>query len=266
MRFVWLLAGLLLAAAIAAAVWRPSVVRTVADGAEGGPPPVPSVCPMPPATPAPSVAPAAVTATAPPLAKSPGATGGGTTGTAALDDLLGGALVSGGNGPATAAPSVTVGAAARIERLDDRTIRVDGRFTVRGSGTEADPYLISWELLGSSMDGVDVAAGRYEIPGRIADLRGAWVRISGYWAPPLQVTEAREAMVMLNKWDGCCIGLPPTPFDSVEASFAQPLAVKGKHLFRFGTFKGRLTVEPFVAGTFLLGLYRLQDAVLETSS
>jgi hypothetical protein len=80
------------------------------------------------------------------------------------------------------------------------------------------------------------------------------------------VAEAREAMVMLNKWDGCCIGLPPTPFDSVEASFAAPLSVKGKHLFRFGTFKGRLGVEPFVAGTFLLGLYRLQDAVLETSS
>jgi hypothetical protein len=42
--------------------------------------------------------------------------------------------------------------------------------------------------------------------------------------------------------------------------------VQGKHLFRFGTITGRLEVEPFVAGTFLLGLYRLQDAVLESSS
>ena len=248
MRAVWIVAGLLLALAVAAALWRPSVVRD-GGGTDARPAaPVPSVCPMPPAEPP------SAQATATPAAPS------------ALDDLLGGALVAQSAGPAAAAPSVTVGAAARIERVDDRTIRVDDRFTIRGSGTEADPYQVSWELLASSSQGVDAAAGHYEIPGRIADLRGAWVRISGYWAPPLQVHEAREAMVMLNKWDGCCIGLPPTPFDSIEASFVQPIAVKGKHLFRFGTFKGRLAVEPFVAGTFLLGLYRLQDAVLETSS
>jgi hypothetical protein len=80
------------------------------------------------------------------------------------------------------------------------------------------------------------------------------------------VFEAKEAMVMLNKWDGCCVGLPPTPFDSIEATFVRPIPVRGQHLFRFGTVKGRLTVEPFTAGTFLLGLYRLEDAVLETSS
>ncbi len=33
-----------------------------------------------------------------------------------------------------------------------------------------------------------------------------------------QVFEAKELMVMLNKWDGCCVGLPPTPFDSIEAA------------------------------------------------
>ena len=38
------------------------------------------------------------------------------------------------------------------------------------------------------------------------------------------------------------------------------------HVFRFGTFRGRLTVEPYVAGTFLLGIYRLQDVVMESSS
>ena len=54
--------------------------------------------------------------------------------------------------------------------------------------------------------------------------------------------------------------------DSIEATFVRPIQVQGKHLFRFGTVKGRLVVEPFVAGSFLLGLYRLEDAVLETSS
>ena len=265
MRAVWIVAGLLLALAVAAALWRPSVVRD-GGGTDARPAaPVPSVCPMPPAEPASAEAPAPPAAPKPET-RSPTAAPATNAAPNALDDLLGGAIVSPAAGPATAAPSVTVGAPARIERVDDRTIRVDDRFTIRGSGTESDPYQVSWELLASSAQGVDAALGRYEIPGRIADLRGAWVRISGYWAPPLQVHEAREAMVMLNKWDGCCIGLPPTPFDSIEASFAQPMAVKGKHLFRFGTFKGRLAVEPFVAGTFLLGLYRLQDAVLETSS
>ena len=222
-RLVWATALVLLALAVAAALWRPGAVPEVRTA-------------MP----------------------EPGAAGTSTSGTGALEDLLGGSLLGGSAAPQAAAPEVTVGAPARIERVDD--------LTIRGSGTEADPYLVSWELLASCAQGVDAAAGRYEIPGRIADLRGAWIRISGYWAPPLQVAETREAMVMLNKWDGCCIGLPPTPFDSIEASFAQPLGVKGKHLFRFGTFKGRLSVEPFAAGTFLLGMYRLQDAVLETSS
>ena len=125
---------------------------------------------------------------------------------------------------------------------------------------------LAFRILCREQGGVDAAAGRYEVPGRIADLRGAWVRISGYWAPPLMVFEAKEAMVMLNKWDGCCVGLPPTPFDSIEATFVRPIPVRGQHLFRFGTVKGRLVVEPFVAGSFLLGLYRLEDAVLETSS
>jgi hypothetical protein len=249
-RAVWAIAAVILAAAIAAAVWSPGggggvpAPAEAPRGATSGP--VPTVCPMPPEVSVPALPPV-------PASK-------------ALDELLGGSLLPAPEGPLTAAPAVTVGAAAVIERLDDRTVRVDGRYTIRGSGTEADPFAISWELLGSSAGGVDAAAGRYEVPGRIADLRGAWVRISGYWAPPLMVFEAKEAMVMLNKWDGCCIGLPPTPFDSIEATFVRPIQVQGKHLFRFGTVKGRLVVEPFVAGSFLLGLYRLEDAVLETSS
>jgi hypothetical protein len=166
----------------------------------------------------------------------------------------------------TATPEISAGAAARIERLDDRTVRLDGRFTVRGAGTESDPYDITWDLLGSVRDTVDAAAGRFVVPGRVSDLRGAWVRISGYWAPPLQVFETKDLMVMLNKWDGCCVGLPPTPFDSIEVSLARAVPVQGQHLFRYGSIRGRLTVEPFAAGGFLLGLYRLTDAVLEQSS
>ena len=243
MRIVWTIAGLLLIAAIAAAAW-PTV--QAGDRARRRDP-VPGdeaalACPLPPpeTTPVPA--------------------------STVLQELLGGELVPSTGAPATASPEVTVGARATIERIDDRTVRLDGQYTIRGSGTESDPYQVTWELLGSAATTVDAAAGRFVVPGRIADLRGAWIRISGYWAPPLLVFEAKEAMVMLNKWDGCGVGLPPTPFDSIEATFARPMPVQGQHLFRFGTIKGRLAIEPFVAGTFLLGLYRLEEAVMESSS
>lgn len=241
-RAVWALAAAVVGGAVVAAAWPRGADQTdrraVRDGS------------MPPGMVSPVEAPAAAASAAIPPKPS------------VLEDYLGGSLAA----PTTSAPTLTVGAAARIERLDDRTVRLDDRFTVRGSGTERDPYLVTWELLASASESVDAAAGRFVIPGRIADLRGAWVRISGYWAPPVQAFEARELMVMLNKWDGCCIGLPPTPFDSIEATLAAPMPVKGEHLFRFGTITGRLEVEPFVAGSFLLGLYRLQEAVMESSS
>ena len=248
MRTLWAIAALVVAAAIVLAAWpsqrTPAVTTPVTPAADAPLAPM-SVAPLPPA------------AAVPPA-----------NGSTALDDLLGGSLVpvATGGTPTTAVPTVTVGTPARIERIDERTVRVDDEFTILGNGTERDPYLITWELLASASRELDAAAGRFTVPGRIADLRGAWIRISGFWAPPLQVFEARELMVMLNKWDGCCVGLPPTPFDSIEATLSRSVQVQGKHLFRFGTITGRLEVEPFVAGTFLLGLYRLQDAVLESSS
>ena len=256
MRTVWAIAALVIGAAIVLVAWPTQDPRAPR-------------MPLPPAVAAPRT-PAAATPVMPasvaPLP--PAVTVHPTSASNALDDLLGGSLVAAapGGAPATAAPTVTVGSPARIERIDGRTVRVDGEFTILGNGTERDPYLITWELLASASRELDAASGRFTVPGRIADLRGAWVRISGYWAPPLQVFEARELMVMLNKWDGCCVGLPPTPFDSIEATLSRSVQVQGKHLFRFGTITGRLEVEPFVAGTFLLGLYRLQDAVLESSS
>ena len=218
-------------------------------------PPAPASAPSQAAEPAP-VQPAAPTANAEPSSPST---------PSALNDILGGTIAPRTNG-APVTPTVTVGERATVVRIDDQTVRIDGKYTVRGKGTENDPFQITWEMLASASVGVDAAAGKYVLPGRIADLRGAWVRISGYWAPPLQVFESKEAMVMLNKWDGCCIGLPPTPFDSIEAAFAAPIAVKGMHVYRYGTIKGRMQVEPFAAGSFLLGLYRLEDAVMESSS
>jgi hypothetical protein len=242
MRAVWIIAATLLVLAAIAAAWWPHAGTPSVD-VPVRPAEIALVCPQPPATdPVPLVGPvatvAAVAAPAPPIV---------TTTT-------------------TTAPKVTVGAKAVVERIDHQTVRIDGKYMVRGSGSESDPYQITWELLTSAARTVDASKSIYEVPGRIADLRGAWVQISGYWAPPLQVFQTNEAMFMLNKWDGCCIGLPPTPFDSIEATFTKPFAVQGQHLYRYGTIKGRLEIEPFAAGMFLLGFYRLHDAVMESTS
>ncbi|MCX5639479.1 MAG: DUF3299 domain-containing protein [Planctomycetota bacterium] len=230
MRAVWITTAVLLVLAAVAAAWWPHIDS-------------PRVDPINDARAIESVSPQPLVTAVAPIAAAPMPRPGSTT-----------------------SPKVTVGAKAVVERVDHQSVRLDGKYVVRGSGSESDPYQITWELLASAARTVDASKSLFEVPGRIADLRGAWIQISGYWAPPLQVFETKEAMFMLNKWDGCCIGLPPTPFDSIEVTFAKPFAVQGQHVFRYGTIKGRLEIEPFAAGMFLLGFYRLQGAVMESTS
>ena len=250
MRAVWIIAATVLVLAAIAAAWWPRAGTASVD-VTVRPAEVALVYPQPPVA-TPAATPVATPVAAPVAAPIP-------TPLAALTPPV--VTIT-----TTTAPKVTVGAKATIERIDHQTVRIDGKYMVRGSGSESDPYQITWELLTSAARTVDASKSIYEVPGRIADLRGAWVQISGYWAPPLQVFQTKEAMFMLNKWDGCCIGLPPTPFDSIEATFTKPFAVQGQHVYRYGTIKGRLEIEPFAAGMFLLGFYRLHDAVMESTS
>ena len=153
-----------------------------------------------------------------------------------------------------------------LGRRPDGSMLVDGRLTVTGSGSEQDPLVISWPLLASAMETMDAAAGRLKPPPHIAFLNGQWVQISGFLAPPLWGEQTRELLVMKNRWDGCCIGLPPTPFDCIEAVLTEPVKLGARHSISFGTVRGRLVVEPFSAGSFLIGLYRLESAVNTTAS
>jgi len=131
-----------------------------------------------------------------------------------------------------------------------------------GSGSPTHPFVISWPLL-MAPQRPDAPTDAVDLPESITSLDGASVQISGFLAPPVQVETTRELLVMRNRWDGCCIGTPPTPYDCVEVSLAEPVAVRGKHLIQFGTVRGRLRVEPFLAGRFLLGLYRIEDGSVE---
>ena len=168
--------------------------------------------------------------------------------------------------PTTPEPK-TRNASTFIERIDDRSILLDGRFTVRGGGTERDPYAITWDLLGTARSSIDPAEGMTEVPPYLALLDGTWIRISGFYSSPLLAQdEVSELLVSLDSWDGCCIGLPPSPFDCLEVQLRAPLSMRGKHLIRFGTVTGRMKIEPFVVGNWLMGLYRLEDATMDIGS
>ena len=154
----------------------------------------------------------------------------------------------------TAAPPTT------LTRGSNNQIEVDGRYTILGSGTELDPYRVTWDLLKSAYETMDLNGPRTTAPKRLEMLNGTYVQISGYLAPPLWGQETKELLVLLNRWDGCCIGLPPTPFDCIEAQLSAPMKLGAAHTISYGTIRGKFIVEPFKAGTFLIGLYRLEEA------
>lgn len=154
---------------------------------------------------------------------------------------------------------------SRVQRRDDGSMLIDGRFLVRGKGTAADPYQLPWPLITSADETYNPRLGKTRIPQRVTMFDGAYVEIDGYTAFPLGATAATEMLVMLNQWDGCCIGVPPTAYDAVEVKLAQPPS-REQRLATHGTLRGKLKVDPYEDGGWLLGLYVLQDATLKADN
>lgn len=148
-------------------------------------------------------------------------------------------------------------------RKEDGSAVVDGRFTLKGEGTKDKPYEIAWEYLVSASEDYEPRKGKKNIPPRIAMLDGKFVRISGYIAFPLYVEEPKELLSMLNQWDGCCIGVPPTPYDAIEVKL-RDVASKDDRLATYGTVEGKLSVKPYLVGDWLVGLYLMDDATVKT--
>jgi hypothetical protein len=137
----------------------------------------------------------------------------------------------------------------------------DGKYEIRGEGTAAKPYRVSWECLASASETYVPRLQQREIPQRIAMLDGKVVEVEGYLAFPLMVSETKELLVMLNQWDGCCIGVPPTPYDAIEVKLTEPAKRGGKHAsFNFGGVRGTLKVDPYLVENWLVGLYVMENA------
>ncbi len=161
--------------------------------------------------------------------------------------------------PAASVPASE--ARAKLEVRDDGTTLVDGRFVLKGKGTHAEPHEVSWELLVSAQETYQPRLGRKTIPDRLKMLDGKWVRIAGYIAFPIMAQSQDEMLMMLNQWDGCCIGVPPTPYDAIEVKLKA--AAKGDERLRAsGSVTGILRVDPYLVKDWLVSLYLMDDAEL----
>ncbi len=158
-------------------------------------------------------------------------------------------------------------AAAKVEHTivtrEDGSMLVDDRFIVRGTGAQDDPYVVSWEMLVSAYETYQPREGQTDIPERIAMLHDAYVKVTGYLAFPMAGGEISEALVMLNAWDGCCIGVPPSPYDSIEVRLAEPANLDGGEVTPYGTIEGVFKVDPYLVNKWLVGLYLFEDATLD---
>ncbi|MEX2217508.1 MAG: hypothetical protein WD749_02005 [Phycisphaerales bacterium] len=155
--------------------------------------------------------------------------------------------------------------AAKIEKREDGSVLVDGRFLLRGEGTAESPYQVTWDQLLSAQDDYIPKEGRKKIPERIAMLDGKVVELTGHIAFPVMSETEDECLSMMNQWDGCCIGIPPTPYDAVEVRLRDAVDSK-ERLTTYGSVKGTLKVEPHLVGGWLVGLYVMDDAELSPTS
>lgn len=167
--------------------------------------------------------------------------------------------------PADPAPAAPAGAKAKIVPQDDGSVLVDDKYPMKGKGTKDDPYRITWDQLVSAEQTYQPRLGRKVIPDRIKMLDGKFVRISGFIAFPLMAASADEMLMMLNQWDGCCIGQPPTPYDAIEVKLKT--AAKGDMRLRTtGTLSGVLRVDPYLVKDWLVSLYVMDEGELSDAA
>lgn len=198
---------------------------------------------------------------APPAATSP-------VGEVSFDDLLA-MLPNSGASTATSVepksmPATTTAGAADPESVAPEPAGEEPaatEFALEGKGTKDAPYLIDWDVLTSARATYDPKNGKDEIPPAITSLDGKWVKLSGYTLFPLTNPQPRELLMMLNAWDGCCIGVPPSPYDAVEITLSAP--VSDERFAQQGSVIGVLKVDPYLVGDWLIGLYTMSSASFE---
>ncbi len=145
---------------------------------------------------------------------------------------------------------------------DEKNLVVAARFVVPGAGTAEAPYVVSWDLLIAVQEHYRPRQGMTEIPAWIKFFEGKHVRLAGFVMPPMMGDDMREVLLMQNEWDGCCVGVPPTPYDAVEVKLTKNPRGLSQYTMNYGEITGVFKVDPFVQGEWLLGLYLMDGADL----
>ncbi len=145
------------------------------------------------------------------------------------------------------------------ERLDDGTIKVKATGTIiTGSGTENDPFVLDWVTMRSVERDYNPRQGKEVLPDWLELLDERFVRITGNTLVPVIATTTREVLVMQNPWDGCCIGIPPSPYDAIEVTLNHDVDF-GNSAVGYGTVEGLFLLDPYVVDGWVLGLYLIEE-------
>ena len=128
-----------------------------------------------------------------------------------------------------------------------------------GSGTQADPFVLDWVTLRAIERVYNPKKGKDELPDWLDLIDEQFVRIKGNTLVPVIATTTRELLVMQNPWDGCCIGIPPSPYDAIEVELNHEVDF-GSSAVGYGVVEGVFVLDPYVVDGWVLGLYMIDDA------
>lgn len=160
-------------------------------------------------------------------------------------------------------PKGPVGPAFSVK--PDGSIEVAEAGVISGDGTPARPFVIDWQVLRSVARDYNPKQGQSEIPAWVMQLHGKRVRVEGNTLLPVVAEATNELLVMQNPWDGCCVGVPPTPYDAIEVKLAKMQSM-GNAPTGFGMVEGTFKVDPYIVSGWLLGLYLIEDASFESAA
>lgn len=157
-------------------------------------------------------------------------------------------------------------AAPTFEQRPDASFRIiSANIWVQGAGTQAEPYVLGWDALKAIERSYDPKNGKDTLPDWLDLLEGKVVQIEGNSLLPVVASSTRELLMMQNPWDGCCIGVPPTPYDAVEVTLNHEVDF-GNAVVGFGSVQGTFYIDPYVVDGWVLGLYIIEDGTYRSGA
>ncbi len=148
---------------------------------------------------------------------------------------------------------------------DDGSIEIEEVGVITGAGTAQRPFVLDWNVLRSLSREFNPRQGQTEVPAWVMELHGKRVRVEGNTLLPVVAQTTNELLVMQNPWDGCCLGVPPTPYDAIEVKLAR-MQRMGNSPTGYGLVEGTFKVDPYIVSGWLLGLYVIDDASFESGA